>query len=133
MRHTLLSVALATLVSTGCATAPLTVSPETDFTLKVRESATLQGANISVRVDSVVGDSRCPVNATCVWAGNAAIWLLMSRDNEPGTSLTLNSDVEPRSASFAGRTIAVVGLEPLPSAPQKLTQDQYRVRLRFSQ
>ena len=121
------------LFVTACASAPLTVSPETDFTLRVNELATLAGTNISVRVDSVVSDSRCPVDVQCVWAGNAAVWLLLRADTEPGTTASVNTTVEPRTASFSGRTITLVGLEPAPRQGQTIGQGDYRVRLRFNQ
>jgi hypothetical protein len=132
-RAALRGAAIAVLACVmGCASAPLTVSPETDFTLRVNELATLSGTNITLRVDSVVGDSRCPVDVQCVWAGNAGVWLLLKAAAEPGTPLDVNTTVDPRTASFQGRTITLVGLEPAPRQGQPIRQEDYRVRLRFA-
>jgi hypothetical protein len=128
-----LSALLSPLALVSCASAALTVAPETAFTLRVGQLATLSETHISLRVDSVVGDSRCPIDVQCVWAGNAAVWLSMRADAEPGAPLSVNTTVDPRAASFRGRTITLMGLEPSARQGQRLTQDQYRVRLRFSQ
>ena len=127
-----LTIAAAAFVLAGC-TSALTVAPESDFTLRVNETATLSGTTISVRVDSVVGDSRCPINAVCVWAGNAAVWLRLMADAEPGTNAAVNTMVDPRSTSFEGKTITLVGLDPQPTQGKPISQSDYRVRLRFSQ
>lgn len=127
-------LALPALISlASCATAAtMTVAPQTEFTLRVRgEWAQLSGTKVSVRADSVAGDSRCPADVQCVQAGNAEVRLRMKTGAEGEALLYVNTTIEPRSTSFAGRTITLLGLEPLPRQGQPTRQEEYRVRLRF--
>ena len=118
--------------SVGCATAPVTVTPDTDFTLRVSEWAQLSGTNLTLRVDSIAGDSRCPVDVTCVWAGNAAVWLLVQDGSDATARVNVNTTLDPRVFDYRGRRITLVALEPAPRQGQPLRQDEYRVRLRFT-
>jgi hypothetical protein len=59
-------------------------------------------------------DSRCPVDVTCVWEGDAKIEILVSREEAADETkiLTLRS---PGSETQAGRLrIRFVGLSPVP-------------------
>jgi len=44
---------------------------ETTYTIKVNECTTAAGENFTVCFDSLITDSRCPINAICVWEGFA--------------------------------------------------------------
>ena len=41
------------------------------FTLPIGQTVDIVGQNLSIKFDAVIGDSRCPVGAECVWAGEA--------------------------------------------------------------
>ena len=122
----------ALLSVAGCAAAAMTVNPETDFTLAPRgEWALLAGTKISVRVDTIAEDSRCPADVQCVQAGNAEVRIRMKTGSEGEALLHLNTNQEPKTTSFAGRTVTLLGLDPLPRQGQPVRQEDYRVRLRF--
>lgn len=62
--------ALLTLASlTGCATSP--VSERSDGFAMIGQ--TTRVAAVKIRPESVVEDSRCPMNARCVWAGQVVV------------------------------------------------------------
>jgi len=44
---------------------------EATYTIKVNECTTAAGENFTVCFDSLITDSRCPINAICVWEGFA--------------------------------------------------------------
>ena len=48
------------------------------FDLRAGQSAVVPGG-LKVTFDRVVSDSRCPIDAICVWAGEAVIALKLSR------------------------------------------------------
>ncbi|HQS98000.1 MAG: hypothetical protein B7X90_14160 [Novosphingobium sp. 17-62-19] len=62
--------ALVTLASlTGCATIP--VSERSDGFAVIGQ--TTRVAAVKIRPESVIEDSRCPMNARCVWAGQVVV------------------------------------------------------------
>jgi hypothetical protein len=68
-----------------CATVDTAVvaDPGTDFDLAVGKTAALKGTDYRITFSRVTEDSRCPVDVTCVWAGNARIELRISRNGAP--------------------------------------------------
>jgi hypothetical protein len=52
---------------------PLRVRLGQEFNLRVGQQAAVEGERFKVRFASVVNDSRCPADVTCVWAGNAEV------------------------------------------------------------
>ena len=77
-RKLFLAVIVATaivLVSlTGCSgnQVAVTVGLSDIFTIGVGQSARITGEDMVITFDEVIGDSRCPQNVTCVWAGVAS-------------------------------------------------------------
>ncbi|GAB3781088.1 hypothetical protein GCM10028818_34500 [Spirosoma horti] len=55
------------------------------------------GSDVVVRADSIQ-DSRCPLNATCVWAGQAKVKLLVSK-NSDSTAVRLSLGADPGSTN----------------------------------
>lgn len=94
---------LAILPAIALASCATTAKPErTDGHAMVGQT-TLVGAD-KVRVDSLIEDSRCPMNARCVWAGRVIVEATVQRGGsfetrrytlgEPSEGLVLDT-VEP--------------------------------------
>jgi hypothetical protein len=80
---------------------------------------------VTITLNSIVADDRCPVNAVCVTSGDTVI----------GTTLrTNNLQEQPNLSSagsaysFAGRSVVLADVLPLPFANHELQTDQYRVQ-----
>lgn len=63
----------------ACASVPPARPPVKigeEFTLALGESVGIERKNVIVKFEKVIEDSRCPMNARCIWEGNAriAIW-----------------------------------------------------------
>ncbi len=121
---------LAAMIYTGC---------ENDLSLKstLLLNDTTELANfetkfnfehdLSLRMDSVLNDSRCPSNVDCVWEGNAAVRFLFRIDsiqrdfvlNTHGGS-QFNSDT-----LIEGYRIKLVDLSPYPEDPGVIEQVVY--------
>lgn len=73
---------LGCLVSfAGCAANPPARAPVKlgeEFTLALGESVGIDQQGVSVGFKEVVEDSRCPMNARCIWEGNARIAIQVS-------------------------------------------------------
>ena len=98
------------------------------FDLRVGETAYIADTRFSVRADSVPEDSRCPQNAVCVWAGNARVSLTL-RDGANTSAVELNSTIEPRAMVRWGYRTELTGVQPLPTAGQRIAAETYVVRL----
>ena len=115
---TLLAAALAL---SACATAPLAGSLVRNDGLATIGQSTRVGALV-VTPQSVIEDSRCPINARCVWAGRL---ILKSRIDGAGWRETANLTLGvPYTTHGAG--LALVSAEPgkmagaIPSPPASL-------------
>ncbi len=84
----------------------------------------------TVRFSAVREDSRCPVDATCIWAGNARIEVTISplAGDGPAQVVTLNSFLEPKVALAQGLRLSLVGLSPDPRVGRPTAG--YRAELR---
>jgi hypothetical protein len=91
---------------------PFTLDQGGNFT--ARQVAT----NWNLRFARVLKDSRCPVNVTCVWAGDAELELKVSKDKQQKT-IVLHTGLEPRSATVMGLKLTLQRLEPENGAPGK--------------
>ncbi|WP_460947032.1 hypothetical protein [Spirosoma daeguense] len=71
-----------------------TDTPPTDrVSLKMNQSARL-GSEVVVRVDSIE-DNRCPMNANCIWAGQAKVKLQIAKDQDSkNLQLMLGQDIQ---------------------------------------
>lgn len=124
MRILIVAGALALM---GCATsngfpdAPLVKTGE-EFTLAAGASASIDGRYL-VTFDKVAEDSRCPMNARCVWEGNARVALSVleirrgDRDEYHSWPLELNtSERFATKRSVAALTVELRLLDPTPMA-----------------
>jgi len=109
MKSTIFTLAAVTILA-GIAMAK---GPES-LKLGIGESKAAAGGKVTVKFLEVVDDSRCPVNARCVWAGNAKIKLAVSIGKAAPRTVELNSGLEPKFVTVGGYEIRFVDLSPYP-------------------
>ena len=120
--------ACATPSQPGGAGGPATsiqVQANREFEISAGQEAHIQGTPIVVRFRSVSNDSRCPSDVQCVWAGNAVVGLELSQGDGPTTEASLNTTLDPRLTKFAGHTIKLVGLKPVPQSGKPISGGAY--------
>jgi hypothetical protein len=98
------------------------------FDVRVGQTAYLADTRLSIRLEGVPEDSRCPRDVVCVWAGNARV-ILALRDGENTDSASLSSTLEPHAVSRWDYRIELVGVEPATKAGEPIPQSEYRIRL----
>jgi hypothetical protein len=90
---------------------------------------------ISITMDSVLNDSRCPVDAECIWQGNAAVRFIFS-ENSNKKQFVLNTF--NRDRFFNGDTLAygfrirLLNLMPSPYSNKKIIQKDYKSKIEMS-
>ena len=101
------------------------------FTLAPGDAARVTGTDLAVRFVGVDGDSRCPVDVTCVWEGDAAV-VIETELGEARQSWRLHTpgeSVGPRTAGVGGLVLELVGLAPAPRSEAPIGPDAYRATL----
>ena len=120
--------ATAPVQATGAplAAAATNVSLDQPFVLRVGQSATVAGEGLTVSFQGVPSDSRCPTGVQCVWAGNAVVQVVLSKDGK-AFGAELNTTLEPKSVDYLNYNVALVSLDPYPSSKGgAISQSQYR-------
>lgn len=93
------------------------------FKIKYGQEVQIVREGFTVKLDSVM-DSRCPIDAECVWAGNARV--VLSVDH---TSISLNSALEPKEGSFRNYKFEMISLTPQPSLKNPVSLKDYVAEL----
>ncbi len=104
-----------------------------EFKLRARQQVTLKGETLRIRFAEVTEDSRCPTDVQCVWAGNAAVRLEVSRGGRRSRSLTLNTSGNSPTVKYGNYEIKLVELKPHPKSTRKVAQPDYVVTLLVNQ
>ncbi len=126
MRQLLVLLAAALV---GCG-GPTEVQFEQDFTLAIGKSASIEGTRITVTFLNLLEDSRCPINAICVTAGNAKIQLAL---RDPRRVAEVNIPDQPRGEFVGQIEIRLMELTPEPEVGKQLDRGDYRATFRAIQ
>ncbi|HEX6629414.1 MAG TPA: hypothetical protein VF105_15800 [Gemmatimonadaceae bacterium] len=130
MRRVLAGLTLI-CVAMGCATVDTAVvaDPGATFSLALGKTATVNGTGFRITFNRVTEDSRCPVDVTCVWAGDAKIELIVSRTTAPA-DYRIVSLTPPSNESTAGELkIRFVSLAPAPRQSEPGSSRAYVAQL----
>lgn len=93
--------------------------------VKVSYGAAVVSEGLEIEFVSVPDDSRCPKGVTCIWSGNAKVALAVKEQGEKSATVELNTDVEPKVASYRGYEIGLLDLSPYPAANQSIEKSCY--------
>jgi hypothetical protein len=115
----------------GCSSAT-EVDTTQEFTVAPLEEVNVRGTDLSVAFLGVVSDSRCPLKAQCVWAGDASVeiqtWLNDADDALPRRD-TLHTHEGPRSLDLGNVVLELSDLAPYPVEPGTIPPEEYRATL----
>lgn len=102
------------------------------FNLRIGQAARVASAGLVVTFRELLEDSRCPIGAQCIQAGNAQI-VVSARAADGGTNqatlnLTANAQF-PSRATFGGLDVSFQALTPVPRVDTTIARDQYAATL----
>lgn len=80
----------------------------------------------------VTDDSRCPIDAVCIWQGNAAVHIALGFGMGPSSPFVLNTAEVTPSAVLGGFQVTLLALEPVPRAAVRITPQAYRASFRVA-
>ena len=103
---------------------PRRVALQSEFELRAGQVVLIGGSDEALRFAGVSQDSRCPVDVTCVWAGEALLAFELQRE---GATETIAVPVSPGSgaAALGPLRVRVVELTPAPRSTEPIAQDRY--------
>ena len=94
---------------------------------------------------AVRNDSRCPINAKCIWAGDAEVVLRVKAGSQAARRVTLHTNLKPQTVVIPAQVfppgtagipksylISIASLTPQPEAGRKTLQSDYRLKLDIS-
>jgi len=117
---------MAALSAAGCFNSP--TGPDAvagqPFDLKAGAVATLpDGARL--RFERVQSDSRCPMDAICVWAGDAILFVTLNPEKGVTESREMHTQPTGSQISYANYTIKLTALSPYPRSNQEIPATGY--------
>ncbi len=123
---------LMLLVTIGCTSNKKAVNPENKINISLGETITIE--NHQVKFVKVLEDSRCPKDATCIWAGRAIVRLEISREGKDtiAKELIFGQIKQGESKDLTLFTVEekkVVGitLKPYPSTENSGSEKEYQL------
>jgi hypothetical protein len=98
------------------------------FEMKPGDAVTLDGLRITF--DGVSNDSRCPANAVCAWAGDAATSFTLEKPPAAARQRTLHTSGRyERQAAYDAFLVRLEKLEPYPKEGATIETSDYRATL----
>lgn len=104
---------------------------DTPITLAFSKIASVEDEKILIEFADLTEDSRCPVNVTCVWEGQATVALNISLDGKELGSISLTSRAGHEKLAIAdieGYSIRLQKVDP-PKTKDEIELDEYIVTL----
>lgn len=96
------------------------------FEMKIGETISVGELRLTFR--GVEGDSRCPIDVVCVWAGDAEIALKIEQGNRAAVA-ALHTMLEPKKTEWNGYTIQLVSVQPARTSTGPTDPKDYRAQL----
>ena len=115
----------------SAAIAAALASGPIEVTLRQGEYKRVAGEQLAVGFKGVLADSRCPLDAVCVWMGDAVTELELTAVGGETGKLELHTSLEPRSQLWNGVKVTLLELQPAPRASEPTRPAAYSVRLQL--
>ena len=107
----------------------ITVEVGTPFSLAVGQTAIIDSEQLTITLNAVTEDSRCPASVQCIQAGWVTVLVSVLKDGESlgDHELTLGAVLENQSneVSAVGVTIKILEVNPYPQEPGGIEQTDY--------
>jgi hypothetical protein len=124
----LIFLAMAVLFSVpACTPGDLRVSTGKEFTLAPGQAAALQGENLSLKFEGVTGDSRCPRDVQCIWAGEVTSQVIATLAGSSSTLTIVQGGGSNGARTIIGGFEMTTKVEPYPVSSQKIPARDYRL------
>jgi hypothetical protein len=118
-------LALTTALLSGCVTVP-PVNEDGSTEVRLGQRVNLGGPKVTPL--RVLEDSRCPMEARCVWAGRVRLEVRI----ELGSAATVRELASDKPLPVADGQLELLGVMPPTSTQRTIAPQDYRFALKFS-
>lgn len=125
MYSRILTLAIATALTAGCVTLPK-VNEDGSTEARLGQKVDLGGPKITPL--NVLEDSRCPMEARCVWAGRVRLEVRI----ELGSRSSVGELASDKPLQIADGQLELFGTMPPTSTQRPIAPGDYRFALKFS-
>jgi len=127
----ILSIIIATTLLPASTPNRIPTNLNETFEISIGQDAAVSGESLRIKLLNVSGDSRCPSDVECVWAGQVTVTLEVSTDNpESHGTLNLTHSVIKTAKDFGIYSIGVLKVSPWPASYRgPIKQSDYVVTL----
>ena len=101
------------------------------LSVRVGKQKKASRSKLTVKFLELVEDSRCAEGTNCVWAGNATIKVVVSKDGASET-FEMNTNLGAKGNVFAGYAINLTSLTPTPKANVRINRNAYTATFSIS-
>lgn len=102
------------------------------FRIRAGTIARIGDTELLIGFRGITQDSRCPMDALCVWEGDASARIMATVGRAQWTGFDLHTRLDPKEARFNEWKIKLVGVEPYPRSDRRIDPDDYIVTLEVS-
>ncbi|MBF8299413.1 MAG: exported protein of unknown function, partial [Dehalococcoidia bacterium] len=123
---------LSTMLAYCSPTKGMTANQGEPFDITVGQSVAVVGTTLRINLTEVENDSRCPVDVTCVRAGDATVKLSVVGAGPQTVPVVLVIGPEDTSKATAGLgnfVLTAIALAPPPVSTQPISQNEYVLRM----
>jgi hypothetical protein len=121
-------------LAAGCGRHPSQPDPFSlgqSFELRAGSSAIVEGG-LTIAFSGVKSDSRCPMDALCVWAGDAIVTVSLSQSGVDPAERELHTASTGSEASYRAYSVKLVALAPYPRSDRQIRPGDYVATLAIS-
>jgi hypothetical protein len=127
-----LLIALCLSAVTACADSPTIPTPvNQEVILAPGQTVNISGADLNLRFEGVLADSRCPANAICIWAGDAHVRIQVQPRRGSNKAYDLHT-ADNRPVTHDDVTIELTQLLPYPFTTDPIDPAAYRATLKVT-
>jgi hypothetical protein len=101
-----------------------------EFTLRVGDEKAVGGSVLRLSFGRVVEDSRCPVDAICVWEGRGVAEVGVRAGMGPTVPLKLGTETDERTVVWNGVRVTLLEFGPAARLDPALKESDYAIRVR---
>lgn len=124
MRFLTVVLAVSIGACSGSPTQPDRVQLDQPFELGVGDTAVVSDG-LRIRFDAVRSDSRCPMDALCVRAGEALVGVTLSMPGQAPAGRDLETVPARSQTTYSRFTVALSQLQPYPRSDRDIQAREY--------
>lgn len=107
-----------------------TVNPGEEVILRIGQSVSVEGEDLKVTFSGVSGDSRCPADAICIWAGEVTCLMEIKQDGEKTSTEFVYPGLtgDYSQLTYKEHTYSFK-VQPYPYSDKEISDSEYRLFL----